>query len=383
MGKQTKSSRRSPYKGGDNERSVPTMDIPSPPTSGLSSMETPIVSVQENTVVLDENNTLASYFTVKNIIIVVLVLLLILTFLGVNILLILGGILKFIAGLIGPFIARVVGIISYTAGTIINGTANIVSNTAKTGIDIADGTAHSVGNLLRNSSNVNGNLPIQMELNADIEGPGPVYIPEPIPTMPPTTMPPTTTPPKQDENGDDMSPVLDAVLNTSPYIDDLTFEDDTTDSAIQNILSPNKSSWCLVGNFNGRRGCVTVDDKSMCKSGQVFDNQADCLDLHPSSSPMAAPIATAPIATTQPLPLVPTGLNWNAPLPPRPVYGMQPPIPRAMYPVGPVPPLQQQQPTQKPKGAVPPAPVYRLPMQPVGPVMMPGYNGMAPPPIVY
>ena len=405
MGKQTKGKHSiRQYKGGDTD-SPNNMDVTSPPTTVPMESSVSGQIAQENAMILSEDKTLLSYLTVKNIIIVVLALLLILSFLGVNLLLILGRLLQFIAALLGPFITRVVGIFTYTTGTIINGTANIVSSTAKTGIDIADGTAHSIGNLLRNTSNVNGNLPIQMELNADIEGPGPVYIPETIPPLPPMTLPPTmppTMPPTTvpvtmpptitpgDNDMDEETPILDAVLNTSPYLDDLPLDDDTS-NPIQNNASSNKSSWCLVGNFNNRRGCIMVNDQSMCMSGQVYDSQADCLNLHPSSSPMATPVLTtaAPMTTAPPLPLVPTGINWNAPIPPRPMYGVQQPIPRVMYPVGPVPPLQQQKSVQyaqpvQPRGPPPPPPAYRMPPPPpVGPVMMPGYNGMAPPPILY
>jgi len=37
-------------------------------------------------------------------------------------------------------------------------------------------------------------------------------------------------------------------------------------------------NWCLVGEFNKKRGCVPVADETKCLSGQVFPNQAMCLN---------------------------------------------------------------------------------------------------------
>ena len=52
---------------------------------------------------------------------------------------------------------------------------------------------------------------------------------------------------------------------------------DKSESPIQNG-STMKSSWCLIGEQNGRRGCVEVNDASKCMSGQVFPNAEMCLN---------------------------------------------------------------------------------------------------------
>jgi hypothetical protein len=230
----------------------------------------------------------------------------------------------------------VLSIFGYTTGTIINGTADVVSNTAKIGIDIMDGTAHSVGNLLRNSSNVNGDLPIQMELNQNLAGIGPIYVAPEIP-VPPTPL-----------------PTLDVVLNTSPVLENIPAENNTSNSiqgTIASSVASGNPSWCLIGEMNGRRGCINVNDKSMCTSGQTYDNQADCLKLQSQTSQLYM----QPSALVQhPMP-VQRASNWT----------QIPPPPHTIYP------LPQQYP-----------PRYHIPPQQRLPVMMPGYNGMPPPPIV-
>ena len=202
------------------------------------------------------------YMSPQNLAIIILAVLLILSFLGVNLLIIFGGIIQFLTALIGPLISNVLSIFGYTTGTIINGTANIVSDTAKTGIDIMDGTAHSVGNLFRGASNVNGNLPVQQQLDGEMLAASPLIIEQPVPVEVPN---------------------FDQALNTpSIYVPNNPVSDEVS-SLIQSAISSNKSSWCLVGENAGRRGCITVQDPTQCMSGQVYDNQPDCLNLQPDN----------------------------------------------------------------------------------------------------
>ena len=49
-------------------------------------------------------------------------------------------------------------------------------------------------------------------------------------------------------------------------------ESDKAESSIQTNGASLKSSWCLVGEHNGKRGCVEIKDASKCMSGQVFHN---------------------------------------------------------------------------------------------------------------
>ena len=286
-------------------------------------------------------SNLSDYMSVKNLAIIILVGLLVLSFLGINILMIFGRIIQFIVALIGPFISRVLSIFGYTTGTIINGTADIVSDTAKTGVDILDGTAHSVGNLLRGASNVNGILPIQQELDGELLMADPVILEQPPMTLP--------QPPIQ--------PDFDTALNTPPatYAPTNPISDESS-SLIQSAVSSNKASWCLVGEYQGRRGCVTVKDQSKCMSGQLYGSQQDCLNLQPDNGQNMNNIPSGQLAP----PYANGTMNWGLPPPPPPqFYG----VPMRM---------PQQIPPQYPQNMGPP-------MRPMPP-LPPNMRGMPPPP---
>ena len=176
----------------------------------------------------------------KNYIIVILSVLLILSLLGVNLFIIVGNFVQVLVSLFKPLVYQILAIFGYTAGTLINKTADITSDVARTGVDIAEGTVQSVGNLLKNASK----SAVNSETKRDLD----IVISEP--------------------------------------------KADTSESPIQKSTSGVKSAWCLVGEHNGRRGCVEVNDASKCLSGNVFPNAEMC--LNPAFSPNMQPKIKTP-----------------------------------------------------------------------------------------
>ena len=162
----------------------------------------------------------------KNYIIIILTVLLILSLLGVNLFIVVGNVIQVIVNIFKPLFYQILAILGYTTGTLINKTADITSDVARVGVDIAEGTVQSVGNLLKDASKNAVNIETKKELD--------IVISEP--------------------------------------------KADTTESPIQNNISTGKTSWCLVGEQNGRRGCVEVNDASKCMSGQLFPNAEMCLN---------------------------------------------------------------------------------------------------------
>jgi hypothetical protein len=55
-------------------------------------------------------------------------------------------------------------------------------------------------------------------------------------------------------------------------------EADSSTNPIQKPISSNKAGWCLVGEYEGRRGCIQVGQEDKCLSGQVYPNQKMCLN---------------------------------------------------------------------------------------------------------
>ena len=169
----------------------------------------------------------------NQIIIIVLLALLILSFLGINLLTMIGSLIEIVASIVGPFITQILSIFGYTTGSVINKTADIVGDVAKTGVDVAEGSLQSVGNILKDASRK------RVDLNAATN--------------------------------------LDAALNVSPT----TYNDPVpspSESPIHKPITAGKSGWCLVGEYEGKRGCIQVGEQDRCMSGQIFATQNACLN---------------------------------------------------------------------------------------------------------
>ena len=172
----------------------------------------------------------------QTVIIGVLIFLLVLSFLGINLLSTTGNILESVSNILGPIFNQILGLLGYTTGTVINKTTDVVTDTAKVGIDITGGAVRDVGDLLIDST-------------------------------------------KPDKN-------LDNKINNAPKPPDEP-KPDKTENPIQNPVTSSKKSWCLVGEYKGRRGCIEISDQDKCISGQVFPEQKMCLNptLTPNSKP--------------------------------------------------------------------------------------------------
>jgi len=181
----------------------------------------------------------SSGFLSKNLLITILTALLVLSFLGINLLHILGNFVQTIIGIFGPLVAQILSVFGYTAGTVIDKSADIATDVAKTGIDIAGGTVQSVADLLKNVSSGNVNTASKLQ--------------------------------------------LDNALNLSTNVP-VQPAADVSSAPIQNPITSGKSSWCLVGEYHGKRGCVEVEDSNKCMSGQVFPSQKLC--LNPAQGPI-------------------------------------------------------------------------------------------------
>lgn len=191
-----------------------------------------------------------SMFSNKNTVITILVFLLIFSFLGINILMIFGDFIQRIAQIVGPFLTKVLATFGYTTGTVIDKTTDVVTDASKIGIDIAGGAAKNIGDLLIRASEGK-----QVDTTPDLDK---------------TVNEPSIKPEEKHEEP----------------------EPDTTTNPIQNPISSIKSRWCLVGEYESRRGCIEITDSDKCLSGQVFPTQQMCLNptftnnMEPSLKPI-------------------------------------------------------------------------------------------------
>lgn len=162
---------------------------------------------------------------------IVLVVLIIFSLLGVNILNIFGDLLQSIVDLFGPFIMQLVSLIAYTAGSILNQISSLFTVTGTAGVEIAGGTIDTVGDLLKDASA--GNLPNRINLGENVN--------------------------------------RSSVQMREP-------DTDSTTNPIQNAITSRKAQWCLVGEFEGKRGCVQVSEHDKCLSNQLYPSFQTCLN---------------------------------------------------------------------------------------------------------
>jgi hypothetical protein len=184
------------------------------------------------------NNEQTLGFNNQYVIISLLVILL-LSFLGINIFIVIGNLFNSIIRIVGPIFTQILSIFGYTTGTVLNKSTDVVVDVTKTGIDIAGGSLQSVGNVLRDASRNNVN-------------------PNAVST-------------------------LDSTLNNSGSSSASIFsysepKPSTTTNPVQRPITSNKSGWCLVGEYEGKRGCVAVGEQDRCMSGQIFPSQVTCMN---------------------------------------------------------------------------------------------------------
>lgn len=209
-------------------------------------------------------------FSAKNAIIIVLCVLLILSFLGINLLIIGGNIVDTILKIFGPLISQILSIFGYTTGTLLNIGADVAGDTAKFGIDIAEGSVHSIGNILKDAS--------QGHVNPDSKNSLDNALKNNIFT----------------NNNDDCKGNLDKAVNDSKSKTASNPSPDTSENPIQKPISSGKSGWCLVGEYKGKRGCIEVAEQDKCLSGQVYPSQKMCLNPVLTPNVSHNPIAPQP-----------------------------------------------------------------------------------------
>ena len=163
----------------------------------------------------------------KNYLIIFLIILTLFSLLGINLLVNAGESMQGILDNILPYIYKILAALGFATGNILNTTTDIAADGARSGIDVVEGSLQSVGNMLQKASV--GKLDLKMDVKSD----------------------------KSDVKSDKSS------------------------STIQNNISNKKSSgkWCLVGEYEGKRGCINIDDSDVCMSQKIFDSNDECVKL--------------------------------------------------------------------------------------------------------
>ena len=174
----------------------------------------------------------------QSIIIIILLILLTLSFLGINILIIVGNLIESFLKVVGPLVAQVLSIFGYTTGTVLNKSADVAGDVARTGVDLAEGSLQSVGNVLRDASRAHVNPDAVSGLDSALNKSG-------------------------------------SSMGTGTYKEPAP---STTENPVQKPITSGKTGWCLVGEYEGKNGCVAVGEQDRCLSGQIFPSQVSCMN---------------------------------------------------------------------------------------------------------
>ena len=197
-------------------------------------------------------------FFLNNFVIIILVILVIFPAIGMMIMTFLGNTYKEITEITNPIISNFLKTFGYSAGSVINTSADVAGDAAKIGVDILEGSIHNVGNLVQGKTgdyptdktffNNNQNL---NSLDATIE--------------------------KKVDSA--ISKKLGNTISSSNrYRNPADVQPDHSDNKIQNPISSGKIGWCLTGEYQNKRGCVSVSESDQCLSGQIFPSKELCLN---------------------------------------------------------------------------------------------------------
>ena len=235
-----------------------------------------------------EPDNVPSSMVSKNLIIIILASLLVLSFLGVNI-------FQSMIITIQNLVARILSIFGFYTGLLINSTADVVGDTAKGGVDIAEGTLHSIGNLLQNEDNMNGTPPAQMQWNTTLFNLNPTE--------------------KRDSGSQQAKPEviippnIDSDLNKgTPKVPKYEPSDSTA----------NNLTWCPVGYSNGSGKCIQTSTNEKCMYGKVFKTKDEC-EKDIDQVPFVGYASQG------------REINWGRPPPPPPPAALTPPYQPQMF----------------------------------------------------
>jgi len=212
----------------------------SPSAKGLNSIKT-----NENDNLIPKYLESNSFY--KYTIVIIVLLSFFLFFLGINIFVVILNFLIYGTDII----IKTTGGFAYLAGDVINETSSSVSNISKTGVDVTNGALHSFGDMIKVSSTPL----INNELSSSIDN----AIYNSINSAPTTLDKPVSSFHEERKKESFTS-----------------FTPSDTNDVIQEQSS--KQKWCLIGDMDGTRGCVSVKEDNKCMSGQIFPSKSKCVN---------------------------------------------------------------------------------------------------------
>jgi len=240
------------------EKSVEESESGSIFSSLSSSSPSPSPSLDSNETMNTSTNP--SFFG-NNFMIILLVILLIFPAIGMMIMAFLGNTYKEITETTNPIISNFLKLFGYSAGSVINTSADVAGDAAKIGIDILEGSVHNVGNLVQGKT---GDYPTDKTFfnnnNTQLD---PKFLDSTIEKKVDTAI---------------SKKLGNTVSSGNRYKNPADVKPDNSSGTIQNSISSGKAGWCLTGEYQNKRGCVSVSESDQCLSGQIFPSKEMCLN---------------------------------------------------------------------------------------------------------
>ena len=191
-------------------------------------------------------------FDWKMFIILLLLIIISLSYNGINILNIFGNAIQDGVLLLKPAVQSFLAIFGFSVGNTINTVSEVTANVAKNGIDIVDGTVHDVSNTLENTINTVSEVTANVTKNGIDIVDGTVH-----------------------SVGNLM--IGKNNIGVGPRQKTREPRPDSPEDTIQKSMSSAKSKWCLVGEFQNKRGCIDISESDKCMSGEIFPNEQMCI----------------------------------------------------------------------------------------------------------
>ena len=205
------------------------------------------------------NSSVNTSFFGNNFVIIILVILLIFPAIGMLIMSFLGNTYKEITETTNPVVSNFLKLFGYSAGTVINTSADVAGDAAKVGIDILEGSVHNVGNLVQGKT---GDYPTDKTFFNNNN-------------MDPKSLDSTI---EKKVDSAISKKLGNTVANSNRYKNPADVSPDNSSGTIQNPISAGKAGWCLTGEYQNKRGCLSVSESDQCLSGQIFPSKEMCLN---------------------------------------------------------------------------------------------------------
>jgi hypothetical protein len=194
----------------------------------------------------DEGSSFTSYFkhlTLYRIGLIIIVLL----FLGINILSYLGNSLDSIKKYLSPAMKNILVTMGVLTADVVKDTATAAANVTKLGVDVAAGTVQSAADVLEGQLEPKSGS--QKKMDVTINNP-------------------------DGSNKKSLEATLSGIL--SDVESKIIPEPDDATSKTQS--SKSKSGYCYIGEDRGFRSCIKISESDKCMSGDIFPTKQICIN---------------------------------------------------------------------------------------------------------